>query len=587
MNRQTGSLWLAVVVLAFACCQVGIGARFSTSGEQLGLALPVSALVLAIATAVWLALSRDLSLPELTWPQSLFVALSCIGLLGMTRAQATGAAKELVQLVEIALVAPFLFRRLMRDHRRDALHRTLAVFGVALMALRTVGVTRAPVFALSEAKSAAIAVMAWPFVVTVAIAWRSRWRIAVLAACSVLAGATFTRAPMLVAWLAVLALLAFRLGKPALRAIAVCALLTVAASLVPRPGHANPWLSIQPRVDAEHHKRLWIETAAAVDAPRLYPFGGGLGRYRQTINHLKQRHPERIPHPRDEKVPKDGNCQYVVTAVEAGVPAALALLALLGAALAVAGRTGEEDDQRPWAAALQASLLGAALSGLFCVTLSRGTGIWLGALIGLSGTPSLPTKQRVIRLLVPACAALGFATTMVVVNRSADADGVTPANSRAGRLLFRGNGTPVRVVVVADDLTSGDAPGTIRVEGESCVRLAKPFVVIPANDASAGLCLAIPNNTGKGIGEAEYAVEVREAGEYRFFAQVFWEDGCSNSLRVETAGQPAVISSEVFRAWHTLASKKTFHLPAGRVPLKVRNLEDGIRLDYWGLKRVK
>ena len=565
---------------------MGIGAHVSPSGEQLGLALPVSTLVLACATAVSLLLGRDASLPTLTWGQSLFIALSCVGLLGMSRAQAPAGLKELIQLAEIAVVAPFLFRRLVRDCRHDALLLAFAVLGCAVLALSAVGIARAPLLALSEAKSAAIAVMAWPFVVTAALGWRSRWRILVLAGCSVLAGATFTRAPMLVAWLAVLGLLGYRLGKPAARAVVACALVTAAASLVPRADRPSPWLSILPRFDAEHHKRLWIETTAALDAPLLYPLGGGLGRYKPTINHLKQRHPERIPHARDEKVRRDGNCQYVVTAVEAGVPAALALLALLGSACVAASRTEREDGQRRWAAALQASLLGAALSGLFCVILSRGTGIWVGALIGLSGAPPLPTRERVTRLVVPTCAALVFSAVMLLVNDAADDDGVTPLNDRTRRFLFHGGATSIRVVVVADDLGQGDA-GTIRIEAESCPRLTQPFVVIPANDASEGLCLAIPGDAGKGVGSAEYVLELPEAGDYRFFAQVFWEDGCSNSLRVEAAGQPAVISSEVFQAWHKLASKRTFHLPAGRVTLTVHNVEDGIRLDYWGLERTR
>ena len=587
MNRRTSGPRLAVIVLAAAFCQVGIGARFSPSGEQVGLAVPVATLVLSLAVVACLLLDRDLSPPELMWSQALFATLACVGLLGMTRAHAKASAKELVQLAEIVVVSPFLFRRLMRDCGKNALQLAFAALGCAVLALGTVGFTRSPVLDLSQAKCAAFSVMAWPFTFAAALSWPKRWRCGVPFACSALAGWTFARAPMLLAWLAVLLLAGLRLGRPARRLAFACAVLTAAVSLVPRAGRPGAWLSLHPRFDAEHPKRLWIEAGAAVDAPRVYPFGGGLGRYKPTINHLKQRHPERIPHPHDEKVPRDGNCQYVVTAVEAGVPATLALLALLGSAVVAAGRKEEEDGRERWAAALQASLLGAALSGLFCVTLSRGTGIWVGALVGLAGTPSLPTKQRVLRLLVPGCAALGFAAVMGVVNTSADSDGVTPANAWGRRLLSPGGDGPVRIVVVADDLATADGPDTIRIEGESCSQLMEPFVVIPANDASAGLCLAIPNDAGKGVGTVQYDVEVREAGEYRFSAQVFWGDGCSNSLRIEAGGQPALLSSEVFRKWHTLTSKRTFRLPAGRTTLSVHNVENGIRLDYWDLKRVR
>ena len=106
-------------------------------------------------------------------------------------------------------------------------------------------------------------------------------------------------------------------------------------------------------------------------------------------------------------------------------------------------------------------------------------------------------------------------------------------------------------------------------------------------DASGMKALVIPLNSGKGVGRAEYKISVPENGMYRARVRVYWEDGCSNSLRFLCMGGKQIFASERFKEWHTLNSRKTFELPAGDQLVTVENTEDGIKLDYFELEKVE
>ena len=45
-----------------------------------------------------------------------------------------------------------------------------------------------------------------------------------------------------------------------------------------------------------------------------------------------------------------------------------------------------------------------------------------------------------------------------------------------------------------------------------------------------------------------------------------------------------MVSSGLFNKWHELRCKRTFALEAGTATLSVRNVEDGVRLDYLELR---
>ena len=145
----------------------------------------------------------------------------------------------------------------------------------------------------------------------------------------------------------------------------------------------------------------------------------------------------------------------------------------------------------------------------------------------------------------------------------------------------------LRVVSLPDDLTkpAGGRRG-VRVEAEAFIDSTGSIVAVEANDASGNKALAIPNNTMKGVGRARYTVTVPSAGTYALHARVAWEDGCSNSVRFEAAGKSVLLSSDVYRRWHTLQGKLTLKLAEGENEVLLHNQEDGIQVDFWGLRRT-
>jgi hypothetical protein len=140
-------------------------------------------------------------------------------------------------------------------------------------------------------------------------------------------------------------------------------------------------------------------------------------------------------------------------------------------------------------------------------------------------------------------------------------------------------------IVVLDDDPSARRDPPVRVEAEAFAEATGRFKAVGANDASGNKALEIPLDSGKGVGHALYEVDVESAGSYELTARVYWRDGCSNSLGFTIRGQKGTVASELFDCWHDLRCRKSFRLPAGRSTLKVRNLEDGVRLDYMELRK--
>ena len=588
---QQGSRWLpalAATVLAAAVCQVGLGARFSPSGEQLGMALPLSSLVLAAGAAVCMAVARFRLLPTLSPLQTALLATVPLGLLGLPRAAAAGGLKELLQVLEMTVLAAGTVEFLARRGLGERIARILAALGVALLALGAAGLTGHPLLRLSDAKYAAFVILAWPFLLLALQNRGDRLRHAALAAGSIAVGATFQNGGLLLVWLCVFALARLRLKTAPLRLWLLLCLLAVLASVFPAFHARNPWQLLNPRHDSEHLSRSTIELRAALQAPRYYPLGGGLGRYKSVINELKQYQPWQ-PHPNDTKVPRDGNSQYLVTLVESGIPAAVALLLLLlsGARKTfVRPESGSEGD-----AARGLAFAGALLSGCFCVLVSRGTCIWLGALLGLANAaaPAPALRTRCLRWAIPALAVLAAVLLMSGVNRQAEPPrGVTAANLAVRRCLFGERGMEslgLRIVTLPDALP-GPGLGDVRVEAESCQELGPPFEVVVANDASGSRALAVAEGKGKDNGFARFTVQIPEDGAYILYARVYWEDGCSNSLLFELGDDRILLASDTFLRWHTLDSPRRLRLRKGALTVTLRNPEDGIRVDYWGFQRA-
>ena len=593
-NTRNVDRILAVAALLAAFSQVGLGARFSPSGEQQGAALPVSSAILAAVLLVLVVRMRGRVVPLLSRWQTAFMVLVSTGILGLSRPQAQGGIKELVQLAEFVVVAPWVFKTLAESISRDFLRSVMGWAGFALLLLGITPLPACGVMRLSAVKYAAFVLLAWPAMLAVLRNTGGKVRFAVLAASGLLVGVTFGHGGLLLAWLVVTALaLSRRFRLLSVPESALCAIPAVALSLMPVFHAVSPWQALNPHFDGQHLKRSAIEVRAAWQAPVKYPLGGGLGRYKPTINQLRQ-YGARVPHPDDRKVPTDGNCQYLATLVEAGFAAAVALLALFLGSARTALKTVPpgEKERAPKPAVDALSLVGCILASLFCVTMSRGTGLWVGAFLGLAGYGAHPVPARKAWLRAAAVGTTGGVTVLLMLACNPRPDphtGESRLNVVVRRLLTGTAAKPgakPRVIVLEDSTGAGHPAGTIRVEAEDGATVVAPFVVVPANDASGNRALMLPDDAAKGDGQAAYSINVPVGGAYVVFARVLWKDGCGNSVRFDLGSATCVLADDVFGEWHTLRGKRRIELPAGPVSVVIRGLENGISVDYWGLLRV-
>jgi len=91
-------------------------------------------------------------------------------------------------------------------------------------------------------------------------------------------------------------------------------------------------------------------------------------------------------------------------------------------------------------------------------------------------------------------------------------------------------------------------------------------------------------------GVVTYEVNLPSAGDYQFWARVYWgpEQGCSNSFWVIFNGGSPICFGEdgTYEKWHWLVLKNParprdnrYTLPQGKLQLALKNREDGIIID--------
>ena len=151
------------------------------------------------------------------------------------------------------------------------------------------------------------------------------------------------------------------------------------------------------------------------------------------------------------------------------------------------------------------------------------------------------------------------------------------------------------------------ASGLDRVcfEAESAAAVTPPMAVVtgavaaaaPAGKgASAGGYVEIAQGKGNppevDAGEAVYAFEAPAAGDYVLWCRVWWDNECGNSLTmVLDGGAPFSFGQDsTYECWHWAKSPPRLTqltLQAGKHELRVKNREDGIKLDQVLLARNK
>ncbi len=598
-GRERLEAGILTATLVAACTQWALGGQVDKTGEQIGPALPLATIVLGLAFIAVLIVRRELRWPHLRWPHVVALCTLPIGLLGLSRTELFGGIKEMVQLAEILVISWYLTATTTAATRR-VLARCLGYVTTGLLVFGVAGLHR--IFGLSEARYAGLLVIGTPFLV---YAWHDRQRLCtvILLLSGLILGLWLKNGGLLLVWLVVVHLAAGLLQRKLLPAAGATAVLAIVLTF-PAPG-AAAWDSLNPRYDKAHRKRLFIEYEASLQAPKFYPVGGGLGEYKRTINVLKLELDDEAA-ATENKIPGDSNCQYLLTLVEAGLPAALGLLVLFGGMLFLLTRCRPEPYELRLRNTVVAAVVGLLLAGLFTTTLGRGIGIWTGLALGLATALTADARAAtlpglLLRLAPPALVeAVGLAGILLINTTPDKIAHVSVVNQKIRQVYLDENAMPdpadpppgkttdtgLQIVKLGDDDDGADTDSRIRVEGESFKTAGPTFRAVKANDTSGNQALEIPDESGKGAGEAVYEFDVPQAGDFALVARVWWKDGCGNSLTFVVNGDKQKVSSERFEVWHDLPTRRPISLAAGKVTVIVRNVEDGIRLDYFELRPI-
>ncbi len=604
--------WLGILILAVAWWQW----LMPLPG---GLMIPLATLLLPGATLIVLLGARE-KLPQYSWPLAIALLLLCAGLLGTPRSGLGGSLKELVQYAEIMVLSACLFGVMARAGYLRQLNAGIACLHIMLL---MVYLLAPELTGLSNIKFSVLTIVSLPFFLHALRPARAGFAGLAVLAETLVVSRQFEHGGLILVWAVLLLWSGLRrpLAAPGLRFSGLPRLVPTAGVMtlalwtflpLPRlPATANgadngetpptPWsvLNLHYR-DSDHLQRFYIEAKAARLAPRHRPFGGGPGHYLDTINQLRLELSD-TPHPDDQKVMRDGNCQYLLTLVDCGLPAALALPLLLLFAMCRAGRgRGRErhrEECRDWSERelrqpLGDALLGFLLAGLFAVTLSGGVGIWLGGFLGMAlmGWPERQQPGSGVLRHTP-WLLLGFGGLLILgatlaLAKGQEAEQTSRSNRVAAQQLEKwwpSRRETIPIILRPDPLTATANDAMLHLEAEAYRELVPPFTLIGDLDASGQLALEIPLGAGKATGQAIFELDIPVAGSYIITARVKWEDGCSNSIGFKLREQQAMVSSDTYNAWHSLSTRREFHLPAGPCQLTLVNLEDGVQIDFMEL----
>ena len=578
-TRYRISWVLCLLVLLAAICQVSVGADYSATGEQITGGVPVSTLVLFVCGLPLILINiGKADRPGINLVHALLVVFLSASLLGLPALARGAAARELIQIYEVFGFSYLVFL-INRKLLLDVLGKIALPIVIALLALHVCQFNdRLPLY-LSDTRLEAFVVLLTPFMLLQLQKDSGTWKRLIFVTVSILAGISFTNGGLLVCYLTVFLLSGWLLlaEKRSVVALTVLALTCSAFSVGPKLA----WDTLNPAYDATHRKRLFIEYEASLQAPAHFPLGIGPGQYKTGINYLKGQQ-SLIAHPDDLKIPRDSNAQYQIYFVESGPVVLLLLLVCVGYLLWIAVKSEDRDDRH----LRIASLVSLASTALFCVVFSKGIGILAGALLALSSAKRFSENERMLYPVGTVFASLMFFGLFLMGNKGYDPLHHQSAYNRwlLKDVLKRPVATANRTLPIVSTGGPNAKPAIIAVEAETAAVVKPRFEILPANDASGGLVLESPNDAGKGVGSAEYQIDVPTSGAYRFVARVWWEDGCSNSMAVSIAEHPKLtLTDEIFGRWHTVEAAQPVELEKGPCNVTLYPLEDGIKIDYFNL----
>ncbi len=578
-TRYKLSFTLCLSVIIGSLIQISLGAEYSATGEQLAGGVPVSSLILFICGLTLFALDyKKADFFGFNIFQVVLITALAGSLLGLSGVSVKQSLKELIQIYEIFVFSYLLF--LYNRHLLlDVLKKSSAFIVIFLLLMHLLNLNTHFPFYLSDTKLEAFIVLLTPFVILNTNNFSFLRRFILLAGISVLCGFSFSNGGLLLSYLMIFILSGLLLSETK-NLVTALAIPTLICSFI-QFNSKTAWDSLAPGYNETYTKRLYIEYKASLKAPANFPLGIGPGSYKKGINYLKKFQPS-VPHEADMKIPKDSNSQYQIYLVESGIFSLLSFLAYLLYLFVVSLKTENRNDR--YLSLILVSALG--VTALFCVVFSRGIGIFAGGLLAVVSSRRFSENEKSLYPAIIVFASLMFLIIFLIAGTRFD----NPHHQSPYNLFLLREITnmpmdqKLKTIVLNK---SADQKTTIIIEAENALDLQPNFIVVPANDSSGDHVIEIPKDSGKGIGTAEYELDIPESGMYKLFARVWWEDGCSNSIAVEIGNLPRIVlSNELFKKWQLIESVVPIALDKGKCRLKIINLEDGVKIDFLGLVPV-
>ena len=583
----TAARWLLVltaVAIVSAACPLTIaspGFRITLSDLVMGAAF------LGILYQLW----RDHSRLPVPWPVLLALTAYAAAALGAGsgRPGAVEVAQRLEQLFAGLLVFAFLVRR------RPNWTAWLIGLGLALnVGVAWIQIVRGGfgpnVTGLFGSR------MAFGFWLALALAWvlpfllapKRGWRGAVLAAVLVFVSlATVTHGQMLL----LAALVAVGLGfLHSLRAAAAVGFGLLALALVLASGPAAGWrtglaTSLSPFRNGRL-KQAHVELVAATRMALAHPWTGvGPGHYQTVVG----THYGELPNPNVNAIETDAVPGFGVLFGSIGLPAAAALLLLLwlGACRGLERFYAGERSAMDLAAAgvLLAALAGSLLSD----PLLRGVGWFPGfALAAVFRLPPGRPGPGLVRELgwrgiTVWCAGFALAAALLFTGTRNPVPTGLASGGRAG---------PAPALPGTTALSPLGDVGFFRIlDAADAAEVTPPMAAGKDPFAARDAMLEIPDNAGKPpddeapdmkYGGARFDIEFERELTCHVWIRVLWTDACGNTLCVQfgdTADPISVGNDGTYGFWHWLQVPGTVTLPAGPLPIRLLNREDGICFD--------
>ncbi len=121
-------------------------------------------------------------------------------------------------------------------------------------------------------------------------------------------------------------------------------------------------------------------------------------------------------------------------------------------------------------------------------------------------------------------------------------------------------------------------------------KITPPFEVAENPGSLHGRCIDVPKGAGHGkegssgpvvdTGWVDFSFEVAARGEFDVYGRVFFTGSDGNSFfMVFDGGDPHILADDTWNRWHWVRLAETTALDAGSHTLRVRNREDGVKLD--------